>query len=164
MRSVPAIVDRALAGLSDDERSALERFGAASSVDERVVGTLVHAPRRLGQFVDFYVAVLEDGRAPRAAKELIERRAAELDAMEREGTLPADTSSLPLPEGLEPAEEVLVRFLDQYAGDWRAVPDDVYVQLREHYDNGQLVELFWFSAMVRSLARVRATLQIAELR
>ena len=160
MPSVTTIVDHALAGLSDDERAAMEHFGAASSVDERVVGTLMHAPRRLGRFVDFYIAVLEDGRAPRAAKELIERRVTELDAMERQGALPADTSSLPLPEGLEPAEQVLVRFLDQYAGDWRAVPDDVYVQLREHYDNGQLMELFWFSAMARSLARVQATLQI----
>lgn len=161
MASVTAIVDHALAGLTSDERAAMERFGTASSIDARAVGTLAHTPRRLGLFVDFYVAVLEDGRTPRAAKEIIERRVAELDAMEREGTLPTDASSLPLPEGLEPGERALVRFLDQYAGDWRAVPDDVYARLREHYDNGQLMELFWFSAMARSLARVRATLRLA---
>jgi alkylhydroperoxidase family enzyme len=123
-----------------------------------VLETLDHAPGRLERFTAFYEPLVADARTPARLKRLIEERVEQLDALEREGRLPPDAAGLPLPDGLDAGERALLRFVDQYAADWRAVPDAIYEQLRANYEPDQLMELFWFTAMARSLRRVAAVL------
>jgi alkylhydroperoxidase family enzyme len=65
------------------------------------------------------------------------------------------------PDLTEP-ERAALRFADLLATDHLAIDEAEYDRLREHFDNGQLVELGVFCALMIGLGRLTATWKVVE--
>ena len=82
-----------------------------------------------------------------------------------DGMTDAAVSSLERPEEAEdltPREKVALRYADLVATDHLAVDDEVFHRLRQHFDDGELVELGAHIGMCVGFGRVAATWDLVD--
>jgi AhpD family alkylhydroperoxidase len=65
-------------------------------------------------------------------------------------------------EDLSPAERAALRFADLFATNHLAIDDAVYDELREHFTEGELVEIGLNCAIDVGMGRLAATWQVTE--
>jgi len=63
---------------------------------------------------------------------------------------------------LTPAERVAIRFGELFATDHLAIDDDLFVELHEHFDDGEIMELALDAALFVGVGRLGAVLHMVE--
>ena len=153
------IVDRGYAGLGPELDEAVTRTAAAEEIDPRVLASLDHSPERLALYLAFYEQLVTEPLGGPRLKRVIRRRVADLTELRERGELGRHASPEP-PAELAADELALVRFMDAWAIDHLAVDPAIYEDLRLHFSDAELTELFWAVAIVFASARVGATVGI----
>jgi alkylhydroperoxidase family enzyme len=108
-------------------------------------------------FLDFYEYVMTTTLDPRL-KDVVRQRVGELAALMSRYELPRSAAELEPPTGLAPDEHALVRFVDAFAVDHHAIPEEILTELREHFSYPELTEVLWTLAAIRAMARVGAVI------
>ena len=65
-------------------------------------------------------------------------------------------------EDLSDGERVAIRFADLFATNHLAIGDEIYAQLRSHFDEGEIVELGFLCALFVGMGRLAATWNVTD--
>ena len=142
-------------------------------VDAQVRAILEHRPAALKAYLEYRAALVSEGTLSPKLIELVRLRIAfhnqcrscmamryQPDAIS-EGMV----CSLEQPEeadDLTDAEKAALNFADLFVNNHFAIDDAVYDRLREHYDEGELVELGLHCAAMLGTGRLAATWAVVE--
>ena len=155
------------------DRAALDQGGR---VNMGVAGIMAQRPEMASAAAAFSAAVLHTGSLPRRLTELLRLRIAfhnqcrscmairYRDAID-DGVTEDLVCSLEKPEeapDLTPAERAALRFADLFATDHLAIDDGVYDDLRQHFTEGELVEIGMNCALDVGIGRLAATWHVTD--
>jgi len=157
------IADRTFAQLDPPLEQAMSATVAAEDIDPRILASLAHSPNRLELYLTFYEQLVTGPLGSDRLKRVIRRRVAQLTELREQGDLGQHAEPEP-PVALAADELALTRFMDAWAIDHMDVDPGVYDELREHFSDAELTELFWAVAIVFAQARVGAVFGITTFR
>jgi hypothetical protein len=157
------IADRTFAELDPSLEQAMSATVAAEDSDPRILASLAHSPNRLELYLAFYEQLVTGPLGSDRLKQVIRRRVAQLTELRERGELGQRAEPAP-PETMAADELALTRFMDAWAIDHMNVDPDIYDELREHFSDAELTELFWAVAIVFAQARVGAAFGITTFR
>jgi hypothetical protein len=153
------IADRTFAELDPSLEQAMSATVAAEDIDPRILASLDHSPHRLELYLTFYEQLVTGPLGSDRLKHVIRRRVAQLTELRERGDLGQGAEPEP-PAALAADELALTRFMDSWAIDHTNVDPAIHDELREHFSDAELTELFWAVAIVFASARVGAAFGI----
>ena len=147
--------------------------GAADAVQADLAGIFGHRPEQAGAVAALYGALTQSGTISGRLKELIRLRIAFFNqcrtcmAMRYHEDVTDEglVCSLERPQeapDLSDAERAALHFADLFATDHLAIDDAAYDALREHFDEGELVELGMLCAYTVGFGRLAATWHVVD--
>ncbi|CAB4935709.1 unannotated protein [freshwater metagenome] len=153
----------------------LEGLTAAERLDRQTIGVISHRPELAEALLRWAGSLQEDdkGTLPRRLTELVRLRIAFWNQCRSCMSVRYDPDavsedlvcSLERPEeadDLSPAERVALRFADLMATDHLAIDDALYNELREHFTEGEIVELGMHCGQYVGMGRLAATWQLHD--
>jgi AhpD family alkylhydroperoxidase len=160
----------------DPELRELVRADEATPLEQGAMRMFAHRPELAKGVVALFAALKQDRSLPERLIELVRLRVAfhnqcrscmairYRDAVD-DGVTEDLVCSLEQPaqaEDLTAAEKTALRYADRFANDHLSIDERVYDELREHFDEGQLVELGTRVALYVGLGRLAATWDMTE--
>jgi AhpD family alkylhydroperoxidase len=160
----------------DPELRELVRADEATPLEQGAMRMFAHRPELAKGVVALFAALKQDRSLPERLIELVRLRVAfhnqcrscmairYRDAVE-DGVTEDLVCSLEQPaqaEDLTAAEKTALRYADRFANDHLSIDERVYDELREHFDEGQIVELGTRIALYVGLGRLAATWDMTE--
>lgn len=147
--------------------------GPAEAVQADLAGIFAHRPEQAAASANLYEALYATGTLSERLKEMLRLRIAFHNQCRtcmavRYSTEVTDEGlvcSLEKPTeapDLTDAERAALRFADLFATDHLAIDDAVYDGLREHFDEGELVELGMLCAYTVGFGRLAATWHVID--
>jgi AhpD family alkylhydroperoxidase len=160
----------------DSELRELVRGDEATPLEQGAMRMFAHNPTLAKGVVGMFVAIKRSRSLSERLVELVRLRIAfhnqcrscmairYRDAV-ADGVTEDLVCSLEKPmeaEDLTVAEKAALRYADRFANDHLSIDDRVYAELREHFDEGQIVELGTWVALCVGLGRLAATWDMTE--
>ena len=154
----------------------LVRADEATPLEQGAMRMFAHRPELAKGVVALFAALKQDRSLPERLIELVRLRVAfhnqcrscmairYRDAVE-DGVTEELVCALEQPaqaEDLTAAEKVALRYADRFANEHLSIDERVYDELREHFDEGQIVELGTRVALYVGLGRLAATWDMTE--
>jgi AhpD family alkylhydroperoxidase len=160
----------------DPELRELVRGDEATPLEQGAMRMFAHRPELAKGVVGFFAALKQSRTLPERLIELVRLRVAfhnqcrscmairYIDAVQ-DGVTEDLVCSLEQPaqaDDLTPAEKAALAYADRFANDHLSIDERVYQGLREHFDEGQIVELGTRVAVYVGLGRLAATWDMTE--
>jgi AhpD family alkylhydroperoxidase len=160
----------------DGELREMVRGDEATPLEQGATRMFAHNPTLAKGVVAMFVALKQGRSLPERLIELVRLRVAfhnqcrscmairYRDAVQ-DGVTEDLVCSLERPmeaENLTAAEKAALRYADRFANDHLSIDDRVYAELREHFDEGQIVELGTRVGLYVGLGRLAATWDMTE--
>lgn len=142
----------------------------------RMRGIFAHRPALAPAFTAFSVALRRDAQLPPRLRELVRLRIAfhnqcrtcmsiRYDDARADGVSEGAVCALQAPsvgDELSDAERAAVAFADLFATDHLAIDDRTFAGLRQHFDEGEIVELAMVCAHYVGSGRLMAVMDVTE--
>ena len=160
----------------DAELREMAQADAATPLEQGALRMFAHNPILAKGIVAMFVALKQSRTLPERLIELVRLRVAYhnqcrscmairyRDAVQ-DGVTEDLVCSLEKPmdaENLTAAEKTALRYADKFATDHLSIDERVYADLREHFDEGEIVELGTWVALCVGLGRLAATWDMTE--
>ena len=154
----------------------LDAMGPTDRLFTRMAGIFAHRPRLGPSFAAFGAALEREAGLPARLRELVRLRIAfhnqcrtcmsiRYTSARDDGVTEDLVCSLERPADapdLSAGERAALRFADLFATDHLAIDDDEFAGLREHFDDGEIVELAMVCAHYVASGRLMAVMRVTE--
>jgi AhpD family alkylhydroperoxidase len=154
----------------------LDAMSRTDRLMTRMAGIFAHRPRLAPAFTAFSATLHREADLPARLRELVRLRIAfhnqcrtcmsiRYASARDDGVTEGLVCSLERPADaadLSERERVALRFADLFANEHLAIDDDVFAELRRHFDDGEIVELAMVCAHYVANGRLMAIMRVTE--